>query len=269
MCPSNIYIFLRPAHILFYYTCTCKALPAGGRGVLDWRKRDVSSVPASYFNGQWTLTTEAEILDVILNMYICHCLADRVSAIFGIRRIGYCQHQQEEMSPSKAHVEKLGEWTKFVGDYRLEAAEGTQCLKKFRIWDDGAQGIQVWNIEVWCFPISIKGQWPYRPAVIWATKRWSCCAMISESHDGSYEGFLASKQPPMTLEVIFNLGIELSDLNYPASMLFLPLNVFISRSFYEWLSSLDLRGRTSPQVKMWFALHPDLVLGLGLKEQGC
>ena len=60
---------------------------------------------------------------------------------------------------------------------------------------------------------------------------------------------MSFKQPPMILEVIFNLGIELSDLNYPASMPFLPLKASLSRLFYERLSSLDLRARTSPQVK--------------------
>ena len=78
--------------------------------------------------------------------------------------------------------------------------------------------------------------------------------MISESDDGSYEGVLASKRPPMTLEVILNLEIEHSDLYYPASMLSMPLIASISRSSYEILSSLDLRARTSPQVKI---LHGD------------
>ena len=61
---------------------------------------------------------------------------------------------------------------------------------------------------------------------------------------------MASKQPPMTLEVISNIEIKLSDLNYTASMLSLPLNASFSRSSYERFSSLDLRARTSPQVKI-------------------
>ena len=54
----------------------------------------------------------------------------------------------------------------------------------------------------------------------------------------------------MASEVKYELIIELSDLNYITQMLLWPPNATISRSLHERLWSIDLRARTSPQVKI-------------------
>ena len=61
---------------------------------------------------------------------------------------------------------------------------------------------------------------------------------------------MASKQPPMASEVQHKLVFKLSDLNYPAAMLFWTVDATISRSLWHCLWPIDLRARTSPQVKM-------------------
>ena len=67
---------------------------------------------------------------------------------------------------------------------------------------------------------------------------------------------------PMASEITSNLKFELSDLNYLIHHCFLASNANISRISHGRISSVDLRPRTSSQVKItagWLYSEPWLM----------